>query len=83
MLPIAILPISVLFLGVGAGFSNLTKTLMDGASDIEIAQATFVFDAISKIGDMIFGNLPTLFCLGVAIAFAEEAGVAVFAAFVG
>lgn len=83
MLPIAMLPIAGLFLGVGAGFSNVIKQAMDGADKIEVAQATFFFDAISKIGDMIFGNLPTLFCLGVVIAFSEEAGVAVFSGFVG
>ncbi len=83
MLPIAMLPIAGLFLGVGAGFSNVVKQAMGDASAADIAQATFIFDTMSKIGDMIFGNLPTLFCLGVVIAFSEEAGVAVFAGFVG
>ncbi len=83
MLPIAMLPIAGLFLGVGAGFSNVIKQAMDGAAEADIAQATFFFDTLSNIGDMIFGNLPTLFCLGVVIAFSEEAGVAVFSGFVG
>ncbi len=83
MLPIALLPVAGLFLGVGAGFANVITQAMDGASEADIAQATFVFTTISAIGDVIFGNLPTLFCLGVAVAFAEEAGVAVFSALVG
>ncbi len=83
MLPIAMLPIAGLFLGVGAGFENVIKQAMDGASPDDIAQATFFFHVISQIGDVIFGNLPTLFCLGVAVAFSEEAGVAVFSALVG
>ncbi len=83
MLPIAMLPIAGLFLGVGAGFENVIKQAMDGASDEAISQATFFFHTLSNIGDMIFGNLPTLFCLGVVIAFSEEAGVAVFSGFVG
>ncbi len=83
MLPIAMLPIAGLFLGVGAGFANVIAQAMPDASAAEVAQASFVFTTLSSIGDVIFGNLPTLFCLGVVIAFAEEAGVAVFAGFVG
>ncbi len=83
MLPIAMLPIAGLFLGVGAGFENVIKQAMEGASEEAISQATFFFHTLSNIGDMIFGNLPTLFCLGVVIAFSEEAGVAVFSGFVG
>ncbi len=84
MLPIALLPIAGLFLGVGAGIENVIKQFMpDGSSASAIYWATFVPDAFSKIGDVIFGNLPTLFCLGVAVAFSEEAGVAVFSALIG
>ncbi len=83
MLPIAMLPIAGLFLGVGAGMVNVIKQAMDGQSEEAIAQATFFFQTMSSIGDVIFGNLPTLFCLGVAVAFSEEAGVAVFSALVG
>ncbi len=82
MLPIAMLPVAGLFLGVGAGIENVIKQFMDSSAS-GFDALVFVPHAVSQIGDVIFGNLPTLFCLGVAIAFAEEAGVAVFAAFIG
>ena len=34
-------------------------------------------------GDMIFGNLPILFAVGIAIAYTEDSGVAGLAAVVG
>ncbi len=83
MLPIAMLPIAGMFLGVGAGMVNVIKQAMPTASTDQVTQATFFFQTISSIGDVVFGNLPTLFCLGVAVAFSEEAGVAVFSALVG
>ncbi len=83
MLPIALLPIAGLFLGVGAGVENVIKQFMPDATPQAVYWATFVPDVFSKIGDVIFGNLPTLFCLGVAVAFSEEAGVAVFSALIG
>lgn len=79
MLPIALLPIAGLFLGVGAGIVNVIKVANPDAG----YWATFVPQTFSSIGDVVFGNLPTLFCLGVAVAFSEEAGVAVFSALVG
>lgn len=83
MLPIALLPIAGLFLGVGAGFENIISQIMGDADPIAIAQASFIFTIMKNIGDVIFANLATLFCLGVAVAFAEDAGVAVFSALVG
>ncbi|BDU67775.1 MAG: hypothetical protein TYPL_4280 [Candidatus Tyloplasma litorale] len=94
MLPIALLPMAGLLLGIGAGMENVIAQIMNpdfldlnDPDNLDLAnqitQASFVFGVISSIGDVVFANLPTLFCLGVAIAFAEEAGVAVFSALVG
>ena len=82
MLPIALLPIAGLFLGVGAGFSNVIAQSNIGGT-VAGDQAAFIFNTMSSIGDVIFGNLPTLFLLGIVVAFAEDAGVAVFSGLVG
>ena len=82
-IPIALLPIAGLFLGIGAGFENVIAQAMSGSSSDQIEQAQFVFTVMKNIGDIVFANLPTLFCLAVALAFAEDAGVAVFSALVG
>ncbi len=81
MLPIALLPIAGLFLGIGAGVVNVLNTTSLSGDQLE--QASFIFVVMQSLGQIIFDNLPVLFCLGVALAFAEEAGVAVFAALVG
>ncbi len=79
MLPIAILPIAGLFLGVGAGIENIMS--QNGVA--KTAGAMVPFQIMKMIGDVIFGNLPALFAIGIAIAFTEDAGVAALAAFVG
>ncbi len=79
MLPIAILPIAGLFLGVGAGIENIMRDVV-GVTDA--SQWYLLPTTIQDIGDIIFGNLPILFAIGIAIAFAEDAGVAAFTAFV-
>ena len=83
-IPIALLPIAGLFLGIGAGFENVVAQVMGpDVDDTKLKQAQFFFEVIKNIGDIVFANLPTLFCLAVALAFAEDAGVAVFSALVG
>ncbi len=81
MLPIALLPIAGIFLGVGAGFANL-YTNISGASSTAGSWA-YIFTMCSMIGDVVFGNLPVLFAIGIAIAFTNDIGVAALAAFVG
>jgi len=79
MLPIALLPIAGLFLGVGAGIENIMLQ-----SGVEAGSGALVFPIVMKtIGDVVFGNLPVLFAIGVAIAFTEDAGVAALSAFIG
>lgn len=79
MLPIALLPIAGLFLGVGAGIENVM--IQNGVDPLSTAMLPFTI--IKQIGDVIFGNLPVLFAIGIAIAFTEDAGVAALAGFVG
>ena len=82
-IPIALLPIAGLFLGIGAGFENVIAQVMGTDADpVKLQQAQFVFTVMKNIGDIVFANLPTLFCLAVALAFAEDAGVAVFSALI-
>ncbi len=84
MIPIALLPIAGLFLGVGAGFENVINQAYKNALDAgtvtqhQVDQYAYVFTIFKMIGDLIFGNLPVLFCLGVALAFSDDVGVAVF-----
>jgi glucose PTS system EIICB or EIICBA component len=69
MLPVAVLPVAGLLLGIGA------------------AQFGWIPPDVSKImkegGDVIFGNLPLIFAIGVALGFTENDGVAAVAATVG
>ncbi len=79
MLPVALLPVAGLFLGVGAGFENLYKV----KHETTVGTWAYIFTIFKMIGDVVFGNLPILFAMGIAIAFANDVGVAAFAAFVG
>ena len=74
MLPIAMLPIAGIFLGVGAAIVNNAN----GNSGLEI------FGNFLKIpGDVIFGALPVLFAIAIAIAFTKDAGPAALSALIG
>lgn len=69
MLPVAVLPVAGLLLGIGA------------------AEFGWIHPAISSLmkesGGVIFGNLPLIFAIGVAVGFTENDGVAAIAAAVG
>ncbi|MDR3088929.1 MAG: PTS glucose transporter subunit IIBC [Desulfobulbaceae bacterium] len=69
MLPVAILPVAGILLGVGS--SNLG----------------WIPDIVSQImqagGSIIFGNLPLIFAVGVALGFTENDGTAALSAVVG
>src|SRR5688572_4303572 len=65
MLPVSVLPVAGILLGVGsANFSWLPES---------------VSLIMAKSGDAIFGNLPLLFAIGVAIGLTENDGVAALA----
>ncbi|MDP0562569.1 MAG: PTS glucose transporter subunit IIBC [Candidatus Endonucleobacter sp. (ex Gigantidas childressi)] len=69
MLPVAVLPAAGILLGIGsAGFA-----LFPDIVNTTMAQA----------GAAIFGNLPLIFAIGVALGFTENDGVAALAAMVG
>ncbi|WP_068081192.1 PTS glucose transporter subunit IIBC [Polycladidibacter stylochi] len=69
MLPVAVMPVAGIFLGVGAaGFGVFPE----------------VFNhIIEQAGGSIFGNLPVLFAIAVAIGFTKNDGVAALSAVVG
>src|SRR5262245_18584774 len=69
MLPVSVLPVAGILLGVGsANFSWLPET---------------VSQVMAASGNAIFGNLPLIFAIGVAIGLAENDGVAALAGTVG
>lgn len=69
MLPVSVLPVAGILLGVGSsGFSFIPKV---------------VSDLMAKAGGAIFGSLPLLFAIGVALGLAAGDGVAALAATVG
>jgi PTS system glucose-specific IIC component len=69
MLPVSVLPVAGILLGVGsANFSWLPE---------------IVSLIMAKSGDAIFGNLPLLFAIGIAIGLTDNDGVAALAGTVG
>lgn len=69
MLPVSVLPVAGILLGVGsANFAWLPES---------------VSLIMAKSGDAIFGNLPLLFAIGVAIGLTENDGVAALAGTTG
>lgn len=83
MLPIALLPIAGLLLGVGSSLTNTTTIEAYNLTAI-LGPGTFlnsVMQVLAQTGDIIFGNLPLIFALGVALGMAEkEHGTAVLSA---
>ena len=74
MLPIAVLPIAGLFLGIGGSIVGYP-----GVSD-----GVKTFGNFLKIpGDVVFGNLPVLFAISIAIAFTDDSGIAGLSALLG
>src|SRR6478736_426452 len=69
MLPVSVLPVAGILLGVGsANFSWLPQ---------------IVSQILAAAGGAVFGNLPLLFAIGVAIGLTENDGVAALAGTVG
>src|SRR6188474_3983844 len=69
MLPVSVLPVAGILLGVGsANFAWLPESLSL---------------IMAKSGDAIFGNLPLLFAIGIAIGLTENDGVSALAGTVG
>ncbi len=74
MLPIAILPVAGLLLGIGGSLTNETMLetygLLNAMGPGTIPYA--IFTVMSKAGDIVFGNLPIIFAIGVAIGMAKK-----------
>lgn len=69
MLPVAVLPVAGLLLGIGAANFEWMPVLLSGL--------------MKNSGDVIFGNLPLIFAIGVAVGFTENDGVSAIAAAIG
>ncbi|MGL6125266.1 MAG: glucose PTS transporter subunit IIA [Metamycoplasmataceae bacterium] len=76
MLPIAMLPVAGLFLGIGA-------TIATQGANANIEGLVVLGNFIKLPGDVIFGALPVLFAIAIAIAFTKDAGAAGLSALVG
>lgn len=74
MLPIAILPVAGLFLGIGGSFTNETTLQTYGL--MKIMGPGTIINAILQVmnaaGNIVFGNLPIIFAIGVAIGMAKK-----------
>lgn len=74
MLPIAILPVAGLFLGFGGSFTNATMLETYGLTSL-MGPGTFVYSILSVMnaaGSVVFGNLPLIFAMGVAIGMSKK-----------
>ncbi|HEY0946888.1 MAG TPA: PTS transporter subunit EIIC, partial [Opitutaceae bacterium] len=69
MLPVAVLPVAGLLLGIGAANFGWMPELVSAL--------------MKQSGDVIFGNLPLIFAIGVALGFTENDGVSAIAATIG
>ncbi len=74
MLPIAILPVAGLFLGIGGSFTNTTMLSSFNLLGV-MGPGTVIYDVLNVMnaaGGIIFGNLPIIFAIAVALAMARQ-----------
>ena len=74
MLPIAVLPVAGLFLGIGSSFTNTTMLETYNLMGV-LGPGTIAYDilsVLSEAGNIIFGNLPIIFAMSVAIGMAKK-----------
>lgn len=74
MLPIAILPVAGLLLGIGSSFTNTTTIETYGLTGV-LGEGTLLHALLvimSRVGGIIFDNLPLIFAVGVAIGMAKK-----------
>jgi PTS system N-acetylglucosamine-specific IIC component len=82
MLPIAVLPAAALLLRLGVLFSG--GDAGQGFAGIAVDTPLLaVWKIMALAGDTVFGSLPLLFAVGVAVGLTEGAGVAALGAAVG
>ncbi|MCR4693926.1 MAG: glucose PTS transporter subunit IIA [Pseudobutyrivibrio sp.] len=74
MLPIAILPVAGLLLGIGGSFTNPTMLDTYHLTGV-MGPGTWLnalFLVMNDAGNIVFGNLPIIFAMGVAIGMANK-----------
>lgn len=81
MLPVALLPAAGILLALGAALRN--PALLELAPFLNNGGVDLVAAVMQKAGDIVFGNLPLLFAVGVAVGLAGGEGVAGLAAIIG
>ena len=74
MLPIAVLPVAGLFLGIGSSLTNTTMLKTYNLINIlgPHTMAYGILSVLSEAGSIIFGNLPIIFAMSVAIGMAKQ-----------
>ncbi|PAE36208.1 glucose-specific PTS transporter subunit IIBC [Bacillus sp. 7884-1] len=81
MLPVALLPAAGILLAIGAALRN--PALLELAPFLDNSTVDMIAAVMQKAGDVIFGNLPLLFAVGVAVGLAGGEGTAGLAAIIG
>lgn len=74
MFPIALLPVAGFLLGIGASFTNPATIEAYGLASV-LGPGTILHSILlimSGVGSAIFGNLPIIFAMGVALGMAEK-----------
>jgi glucose PTS system EIICBA or EIICB component len=81
MLPVALLPAAGILLALGAALRN--PALLELAPFLDNSGVDMVAAVMQNAGDIVFGNLPLLFAVGVAVGLAGGEGTAGLAAIIG
>ncbi|GIW48621.1 MAG: hypothetical protein KatS3mg079_097 [Caloramator sp.] len=81
MLPVALLPAAGILLALGNMFQN--PAFLEKAPAFGSASVQAIARVMEQSGGIIFGNLPLIFAVGVAVGLAGGEGVAGLAAIVG
>ena len=81
MLPVALLPAAGILLAFGDAMQNPDMIARFAFLDSDII--ALVAEMMQASGDIVFGNLPLLFAVGVAIGLSDGDGVAGLAAIIG
>lgn len=74
MFPIALLPVAGLLLGIGSSFSNPTTISLYHLEWLlgEGTILNIILSIMAATGNVIFGNLPLIFAMGVALGMAKQ-----------
>lgn len=74
MFPIALLPVAGLLLGIGSSFSNSTTVELYHLEWLlgEGTILNIILSIMAATGNVIFGNLPLIFAMGVALGMAKQ-----------